>query len=485
MDTSPAAIARLVIPKVPFLFKTAVYHSLWLSPTSDKWDLKTELIIKMIRSLLDSPQPTPISKQQKASLKDPGIKGKMWISKVTFPAPDMDDVRQLLLNAVDCLKEGGEIFTPPKIASVEAEWTGYRANVYGNRPRLDLSEEQHYQKLMSEVSSDVTILYFHGGAHFMMDPSSHRNTTSHLAHLTSGRCLSVRYRLAPQHAFPSALLDAFITYLSLMYPPPTSYHEAIPAPRIVLGGDSAGGNICFALLQLLLEINRSPSSRKSFSFHNHVITLPLPLPAGCATQAPWMDMTRAMPSIISNAQFDYLPPPITRETAMTFPHCEIWPTNPPRGDLYCDVTMLCHPLVSPLAAKDWTGCCPLWLSCGEEMLADEIRIVAAKAAKQGVSVNFEQWEAMPHCFALLLVGSPMSKRCFKDWTDFYVQVVQGANVDTNGIWFVAKTENQEEVKVEELAVMGDEEVKERMDEARRARHLGIEGEAKLIPTPKL
>ena len=485
MDTSPAAIARLVIPKVPLLFKTAVWHSLWLSPTSTKWDLKTELIVKMIRTLLDSPIPTPISKQQRASLKDPGIKGKMWISKVTFSTPAEDDIRKVLLNAVEDLKDGAEIYSSPELAPVEAEWTGYRANVDANRPRLDLSEAQHYQKLMSEVSSDVTILYFHGGAHFMMDPSSHRNTTSHLAHLTNGRCLSVRYRLAPQHAFPSALLDALVAYLSLIYPPPASYHSSIPASHIVLGGDSAGGNICFALLQLILQINRSTSSSQTLSFHDHMITLPIPLPAGCAAQAPWLDMTRAMPSMISNAKYDYLPPPITKEKASTFPSCEIWPTDPPRGDLYCDTTMLCHPLVSPLAAKDWSGCCPLWISCGEEMLADEIRHVATKTAKQSVQVVFEQWEAMPHCFALIFVGSPMSKRCFKDWTDFYARVIKGEAVVTKGLWFHAKTQKETEVDVEGLSSFADAEVKEKMDKAREARHLGEERETKALPHPNL
>jgi len=314
MDTSPAALARVVVPKVPFLFKTAIWHSLWLSPTSSKWDLKTELIVKMIRSLLDSPQPTPISKQQKASLKDPGIKGKMWISKVTFPAPQENDVKKVLVDAVD-MKEGGEIWTAPAMVPVEAEWTGYRANVDAHRHRPDLSEAQHYERLMSEVKSDVTILYFHGGAHFLMDPASHRGTNSHLAKITRGRCLSIRYRLAPQNAFPSALLDALIAFLSLLHPPPGSYHTPVSASHIVLSGDSAGGNLCLALVQLLLQINRSSSSQKSISFHSHNVSLPLPLPGGCATLSAWTDMTRAMPSINNNAHYDYLPPPLSRDQA--------------------------------------------------------------------------------------------------------------------------------------------------------------------------
>ncbi len=115
------------------------------------------------------------------------------------------------------------------------------------------------------------------------------------------------------------------------------------------------------------------------------------------------------------------------------------------------------------------------------MLTDEIKSVAARAAKQGVRVVSEQWEAMPHCFAMILLGSPMSKRCFKDWTDFYMQVVKGQEVKTRGLWFEAKTEKESEVNVEELAVLDDEEVKKRMDSAREARHLGKEGEAKILP----
>lgn len=480
MDTSsPAAIARALLPKVPLLFKTAVWHSLWLSPTSTKWDLKTELIVRMIRSLLDSPHPTPISKQQKWSLRDPGIKGKMWISKVTIPVSDRDDVLKLLVKAVDDLKVEGEEYTIPSITPVEAEWTGYRSNVDSHRPRLDLSEAQHYQRLLSEVSSPVTLLYFHGGAHFLMDPCTHRGITSHLAHLTHGRVFNVRYRLAPQNAFPSALLDALIAYVSLLYPPPGSFHDAVLASQIVLAGDSAGGNISLALVQLLLQINRSSS--EEITYHNHTITLPLPLPAGCATQSPWVDMTRSMPSITANAHFDYLPPPLTRDKASHFPHCEVWPTDPPRGDLYCETSMLCHPLVSPLAVKDWSGSCPLWFCYGEEMQADEIQILASRAVSQGVKVVSEQWEAMPHCSALIFLGSPMSKQSYADWALFCNGVVKGEEVETKGWFFEIKTARRREIDLGRLHVLGEKEVRERMEEAREARHLEKEGEAKLLP----
>ena len=115
------------------------------------------------------------------------------------------------------------------------------------------------------------------------------------------------------------------------------------------------------------------------------------------------------------------------------------------------------------------------------MLADENKVVAARAAKQGVEVVSEQWEAMPHCFAMIFTWSEMSKRCYKDWTEFCTDVVQGKEIQTQGRWFQAKSHKEVEVDVEGLEPMEHEEVKRRMDRCREARHLGEEGEGKLIP----
>lgn len=166
MDPSnPTALIRVLLPRTPLILKTALYHSLWLSPTSSKWDLRTELTINILRTFLDGSKPASISKQQNFSLRDPGIKGPMWISKVVLPRPDSDDVRDAVVRAIEGLKEGGEMYTLPEVKAVEAEWTGYRSGVNANAPELDISEEEKYENLMKEVKSDVTILYFHGGAY--------------------------------------------------------------------------------------------------------------------------------------------------------------------------------------------------------------------------------------------------------------------------------------------------------------------------------
>ena len=314
-----------------------------------------------------------------------------------------------------------------------------------------------------------------------MDPSSHRVPTSKLAKLTGGRCLSVRYRLAPQNPFPAALLDALMAYLSLLAPPPNAVHAPVPASKIVFSGDSAGGNVCTSLLQLLLQIRRSSTSTPpTIRFHGRDVEVPLP--AGVAANSGWMDMTRCMPSIIANSRYDYLPPAFSDDFVTHFPKCYLWPTNPPRGDLYCDTTMLCHSLVSPLAAKDWRGTCPVLLQYGSEMLLDEGKVVARRMAKQGGKVRFQEYEAMPHCFAMIFEGLAGSKKCIDSWVHFMMEAANGELIDTSGTFIEAKTMIEKVVDVDSLIEeLSDEDVDNRMRETRRKRGTGVEGETKILP----
>ena len=115
------------------------------------------------------------------------------------------------------------------------------------------------------------------------------------------------------------------------------------------------------------------------------------------------------------------------------------------------------------------------------MLCDEGKIVACKAANQGVKVGWAQWATMPHCFAMILIWTPMSKRYFEEWAGFASRVVSKEGVETRGHFFEAKTLKRLDVDVKALAPLSDEEVKKRMEECREARHLGLEGEAKIMP----
>ena len=156
-------LLREVVKRVPMLLKTAILNILSLSPVKGKQDLRTELTVNLIRSFLTFTMTS--SQMQRGSMKDPGIKGPKWVSKVTTPRPAESDVLDALVEVIENLKEGDETYEVPELRDVEAEWTGYRKGVRKNAPQPHISEQEKYQKMMEEVSKDLTVLYFHGGAY--------------------------------------------------------------------------------------------------------------------------------------------------------------------------------------------------------------------------------------------------------------------------------------------------------------------------------
>lgn len=128
----------------------------------------------------------------------------------------------------------------------------------------------------------------------------------------------------------------------------------------------------------------------------------MPLPAGATGLSPWVDIAQSMPSWEANARWDYLPSPEPaasdrekkekkeKQQRLQPPPDEAWPANPPRKHLFVDDAYLLHPLASLQFAPAWAGSPPVYVSCGWECLADEGRFVAAKMAREGVSVVFEE-----------------------------------------------------------------------------------------------
>jgi acetyl esterase/lipase len=465
MDATPSAMLKLLLPKTPFLLKTALWHSLSLSDTSSKWDLRTAVTINLLREMIGpNSAASSITKVQRPTTKDPGVKGKVWVSKVKLAACEEDDVRQLMFKAIRDMGTGEEQWTEPATLPLEGEWNGYRAAARDDEPEpasiSSMSEKEKYDAMCKETTSKTTVLYFHGGAMYLLDPVTYRPTTSKLAQHSGGRVFSVRYRLSPQNPFPAALLDCFTAYLSLLYPPADAPHAPVPASEIVFAGDSAGGTCCTALLQLLLQIHRSTPTGQTPSVVFHGKTVDIPLPAGVAMTSPWLDITRSLPSIESATKYDYLPTPSSTDTREFTPD-EAWPAKPPRADLYCEASALMHPLVSPLAALDWTNSPPLFFSVGEEMLRDEDAVLAQRAVAQGVTVVWREFEAMPHCFAMLLENNNGAIVHQQEMGGFCRDVVEkSGKVGTSGVWIEAKTLRRQDMDVQRgLTVIGEEEVK--------------------------
>jgi acetyl esterase/lipase len=126
-----------------------------------------------------------------------------------------------------------------RVEPVIAEWQGPQ-RIPHDINHSKLSPEGQYEELARDTKDRPVILYFHGGAYIVGSPDTHRALTLRIANGCNGRILAVRYRLAPEHPFPAALLDALAAYMYLVDPPKGALHEAVDPSKIIIAGDSAG-----------------------------------------------------------------------------------------------------------------------------------------------------------------------------------------------------------------------------------------------------
>ena len=98
-----------------------------------------------------------------------------------------------------------------------------------------------YRPLSSQPQDVLPLLiYFHGGGWCVGDVASYDVLCRQLANASRCAVLSVDYRLAPEHPFPAALVDAAFAFDWVIA---QADLLGIDPERIALGGDSAGGNL--------------------------------------------------------------------------------------------------------------------------------------------------------------------------------------------------------------------------------------------------
>ncbi|KAG6850876.1 hypothetical protein H0H93_007494 [Arthromyces matolae] len=142
-----------------------------------------------------------------------------------------------------------------------------------------------YEQHMDEMRC---ILYSHGGGYYFGSVDQERYSIQRHARKINGRVFAVNYRLAPQYPFPCALQDLIAAYLYLIRPPQGAAHRPVDPAHVIIAGDSAGGGLSLALLQVIRDSG-------------------LPLPAGGVLISPWCDFTHSFPSIHTNTATDVLP----------------------------------------------------------------------------------------------------------------------------------------------------------------------------------
>jgi len=84
------------------------------------------------------------------------------------------------------------------------------------------------------------LVFFHGGGWVIGNLETHDVVCRKLAHEGELLVLSVDYRLAPEHRFPAAVEDAIT---ATKWAADNAEQLGIDASRLMVGGDSAGGNM--------------------------------------------------------------------------------------------------------------------------------------------------------------------------------------------------------------------------------------------------
>lgn len=204
------------------------------------------------------------------------------------------------------------------------------------------------------------VLYLHGGGFTAGTAPAYRGLASRISTAAARPTLTADYRLAPEEPFPAALDDCVATYRWLVE------QAGAPADRVVLVGDSAGGNLVVAMMLRLRDAG-------------------LPLPAAGVCVSPVFDLALTGESVTARADRD---PCILPESLRRCASAYLGDADPR--------TLLASPLYADLA-----GLPPLLLQVGsEEMLRDDSVRLADRATASGVDVTLEEWPGMIHVWHL-------------------------------------------------------------------------------------
>ena len=219
------------------------------------------------------------------------------------------------------------------------------------------------------AAEDRVLLYLHGGAWVMGSPRTHRALVADLARRAGVRALSLDYRLAPEDPYPAAPDDAVAGYEWLLA-------SGIEPARIVVAGDSAGGNVALALLLRLRDAGTT-------------------LPAGAVLLSPVTDLGLGGASHVTRKVLD---PFFARADLRPFIASYVGAHDP--GE----------PYLSPLDA-DLHGLPPLLIHVGDhEVLLDDAVRLGERAREAGVEARTVVWPGMMHVFHIQSLFLPEARR---------------------------------------------------------------------------
>lgn len=205
------------------------------------------------------------------------------------------------------------------------------------------------------------ILYFHGGGWTIGSLEAYDVPCRFFCARAGCILISVDYRLAPEHKFPAAVDDAVAAFRWLAA---EAMALGIDQARIVIAGDSAGGNLAAVAARLLREETRPPCLQWLI--------------------CPVTDLAMESPSHKTCGEGFLL----THAGMKWF-----------RGHYLNDPSEVDDPRASPLSANDLAGLPPaLVYTAGFDPLRDEGHAYADRLSAAGVKTIHREFDSLIHGF---------------------------------------------------------------------------------------
>jgi acetyl esterase len=212
------------------------------------------------------------------------------------------------------------------------------------------------------------ILFVHGGGFALCGIETHEAQMRRLAHSSGQPVLLTEYAKAPEQPWPAGVDDVWSAFLDTAAR--AAEFGADPA-KIMVAGDSAGGNLAAVVARRARDARRLDSSS--------------PVPAGQLLIYPSTDLRT-----------------IEYESRKQFGH-GFWLSLEQMtafGEFYAaDGADRSHPDMSPLAADDVSDLAPaIVVTGGFDPLHDEGKLYADRLRAAGVPVDYRCYDGMTHSF---------------------------------------------------------------------------------------
>ncbi|WP_405136597.1 alpha/beta hydrolase [Nocardia sp. NBC_01388] len=246
---------------------------------------------------------------------------------------------------------------------------------------------------LAGMREPAAILYLHGGGLVSCGLNTHRRLVARIAAAAGVPLLNVDYRQIPAAHVTDTVEDCVIAYRHLL-------DQGVPAERIIVAGDSAGGGLAFSLA--LAARDRG-----------------LPMPSAIVAIAPWADYDATGKQQHPNDHTEAM----LRGAVFAMPAA--W-------GIAVDGRL--DPRWSPVN-HDFAGMPPALIQVGSgEVLLADVELLAQRHAEAGVPLKLQIWEDAVHVFQVAADVLPDAREAIAEIGMYMREALAGALVAAPAAW---------------------------------------------------